>query len=351
MQPRTISVEQTAERQAFYERLPQYGLAPLWQRIGSLLTEVPETRSQPFLWDYEVSRPLLMTSTEIISAAEAERRVLILENPGLVGDSAITETLYAGWQVVMPGEVAPAHRHSPSALRFILEGGGRAYTAVDGEKAYMKPGDMILTPSMRWHDHGNEGQEPVVWLDVLDMPHLINMGPIFLDLHAEERFPVTLETGRSAKIYGRGIRPVGDGSKSVNSPMFHYPYQDVLAALNEISVVHPAHGVSVEYIDPTTGRPALSTISTYMRRFPAGFVGRPFRTTEGQVYSVVEGRGTVSVEHGGKSYDIDFKPRDTFVIPCWANQAWAVDGGAVVFCASDRGLQERIGVFREEWGE
>jgi hypothetical protein len=76
----------------------------------------------------------------LITAREAERRVLVLENPGLRGASSITRTLYAGLQLILPGEVAPSHRHTQSALRFVLEGKG-AYTAVDGERASMHPGD------------------------------------------------------------------------------------------------------------------------------------------------------------------------------------------------------------------
>ena len=110
-----------------------------------------------------------MEAGRLITAEEAERRVLILENPALRGQSCITASLYAGLQLILPGEVAPAHRHTQSALRLVLDGDG-AYTAVDGERTTMRRGDFIITPSWTWHDHGNLGDQPVVWLDGLDIP-------------------------------------------------------------------------------------------------------------------------------------------------------------------------------------
>jgi gentisate 1,2-dioxygenase len=68
--------------------------------------------------------------------------------------------MYAGLQRVLPGEVAPAHRHTQSALRWVVDGEG-AYTAVDGERVTMAPGDFIITPMLTWHDHGNPGDQPV----------------------------------------------------------------------------------------------------------------------------------------------------------------------------------------------
>ena len=144
-------------------------LAPLWEQLHSLVTAEPAARCQPAIWRYAEVRPYLMQSGALITAKEAERRVLILENPGLKRQSSITHSLYAGLQLILPGEVAPAHRHTQSALRFIVEGHG-AYTAVDGERTMMEPGDFVITPSWTWHDHGNDSDEPMVWLDGLDIP-------------------------------------------------------------------------------------------------------------------------------------------------------------------------------------
>src|SRR5438094_4006561 len=157
------------QREAYYERIQPQHLAPLWTRLKSLVPAEPTLVGVAYQWRYADVRPSLLESAEYISAKEAERRVLILENPGLSGRSQITSSLYAGLQLIMPGEVGPAHRHTQSALRFIIEGSG-AYTAVDGERTTMLPGDFVITPSWTWHDHGNETEEPMVWLDGLDIP-------------------------------------------------------------------------------------------------------------------------------------------------------------------------------------
>ena len=144
----------TPEREAFYGRIGTHNMAPLWERLHGLVTSQPTTPCLPAIWHYDEIRPYLMESGGLITAQEATRRVLILENPGLKGQTSITHSLFAGLQLIMPGEVAPAHRHTQSALRFIIEGEG-AYTAVDGERTTMRPGDFVITPSWTWHDHGN----------------------------------------------------------------------------------------------------------------------------------------------------------------------------------------------------
>ena len=151
-------------RRDFYERIGGLSMAPLWEQLHQLVPPAPAPRYQAAHWDYEKVRPFLMESGALITAKEAVRRVLILENPAMPGSACITPSLYAGLQLILPGEVAPSHRHTQSALRFIVEGEG-AYTAVGGERIPMRPGDFIVTPGWSWHDHGNEGSGPVVWLD------------------------------------------------------------------------------------------------------------------------------------------------------------------------------------------
>ena len=144
-------------------------MSPLWDVFKDLVAKEPNSGCQPTLWRYAEARHAVLEAGEIISASDAERRVLVLENPGLKGQSRITTSLYAGLQLVLPGENAPAHRHSQSALRLVIEGDG-GYTTVDGERVPMAPGDFIITPTGSWHDHGNDGSEPVIWLDGLDIP-------------------------------------------------------------------------------------------------------------------------------------------------------------------------------------
>src|SRR3954463_12634652 len=170
------SVPQTTNsaRQDLYKRMDRHNTAPLWEVLHALIPNEPATRCKPYLWKYKDVRPYITEAGKLITAKEAIRRVLVLENPGMRGESCITQSLYAGLQLILPGEIAPAHRHTQSALRFVIEGSG-AYTAVDGERTMMHPGDFVITPSWTWHDHGHEGSgnggsKPVVWLDGLDIP-------------------------------------------------------------------------------------------------------------------------------------------------------------------------------------
>ena len=135
----------------------------------SLVPDEPATRCEPVIWHYDDVKSLVMESGGLITAEEAKRRVLILENPAMRGELRVTNTLFAGIQMIMPGEVAPAHRHVSSAIRFVLDGEG-AYTAVEGEKAFMSPGDFVITANWAPHDHGNPSDQPMLWLDVLDAP-------------------------------------------------------------------------------------------------------------------------------------------------------------------------------------
>src|SRR5665213_4394446 len=156
----TVNPANEKGREGFYQRAGGQNLAPLWRVLGALVTDEPVTPVKPTIWKYKDVRPYLMEACKLITAAEAERRVMMLENPGLTGQSRITHSLFAGLQIILPGEIAPAHRHVASALRFIIEGKD-AYTAVNGEKTYMLPGDFVITPSWTWHDHGNDGDGPM----------------------------------------------------------------------------------------------------------------------------------------------------------------------------------------------
>src|SRR5215207_7750660 len=154
---------------AYSQALEALSLGPLWSALHQLLPAERTTRAVPHAWAWRALAPLLHEAARLVPIEQAERRVLVLENPGLRGSYAITATLYAGLQIILPGEAAPSHHHTPAALRLVVQGGG-AYTTVDGVKCAMEPGDLIITPPMRWHDHGHEGTEPMIWLDGLDIP-------------------------------------------------------------------------------------------------------------------------------------------------------------------------------------
>src|SRR5256714_6498831 len=235
----------TDERKAFYERIDQDSLTPLWEALGSLVPPTPATPCVPALWRYEKMRPYLMEAGRLISAREAERRVLVMENPGLRGASSITHSLYAGLQLILPGELATAHRHSQSALRFIVEGAG-AYTAVDGERTTMVPGDFIITPSWTFHDHGNPGNEPVVWMDGLDIRIVELFAAQFHEVYPEEVQPVARSEGAATARFGNGLAPLGAAAPfGKTSPIFNYPYarsRESLDILSRDQEADPCHG-------------------------------------------------------------------------------------------------------------
>ncbi|TGZ84616.1 RmlC-like cupin [Ascodesmis nigricans] len=155
--------------------------------MSAMVPPFPNPKAIPHLWNYEELRPLLIESSKLVNTHEAERRVLMLINPACKAPQT-TDTLYAGLQLINPGETAPAHRHVAFALRFIIEG-DRGFTAVEGEKIYMKRGDVILTPSWTWHDHGHEGDGPMIWLDGLDLPIYQSLPVNFAEMYAEPRYP------------------------------------------------------------------------------------------------------------------------------------------------------------------
>ncbi len=311
-------------RAEYYGRIAERDLRPLWEVLDELVPDAPRPAARPALWRYAEIRPAILESGDLISATEAVRRVLVLENPGLAGTSRITGALYAGLQLILPGEVAPAHRHTQSALRFIVEGTG-AYTAVDGVRATMAPGDFIVTPSWTWHDHGNDGHEPVVWLDGLDIPMVALHDAQFAERH--EQTTQALAEQAAAR--------------------FSHPYGPSRAALAQRladGACDPAHGVRARYLDPATGGWALPTLGAFLELFPAGFRGLPARATDGAVYCCVEGQGTARV--GDELFELG--PRDIFVAPSWQPRTFSATTEMVLFGYSDRPVQEALGLLREE---
>ena len=341
-EPRTLE----ESREAFYGRADTQNMAPLWTRLKSLVPQAPTPVGVPHRWAYAEVRPYVLESAEHISAKEAERRVMILENPGLRGSSQITNSLYAGLQLIMPGEVAPAHRHTQSALRFIVEGSG-AYTAVDGEKTLMEPGDFVITPSWTWHHHGHESTGPMVWLDGLDIPLVAFFNSTFREDHADELAAVTRPTGDAIARYGSGLLPVGWRNGSLNSPVFNYPYtrtREALHALTKAGAPDAHLGHLMRYINPADGGWAMPTMATMIRLLPAGFATLPYRSSDSTVYIAVEGSGELRVA----GQRLALTPHDIVVVPGWMAFTLHATQDLVLFSYSDRVAQEKLGFFREQ---
>lgn len=287
------------EREAFYEAIAPENLRALWPVLGDLVTRRPVSGCKPHLWRYDKVRSRLMEASDLITAEEAERRVLVLENPGLAGRSRVTTSLYAGVQLVIPGEVAPAHRHSQTALRFVLEAEEGSYTSVAGERTDMHYGDFVITPNWAWHDHGNDGDAPVLWLDGLDIP-LVQ----FLDASFVERAPRASQTvdkpaGDSLARSGANMLPLDHPRSAHTSPIFNYPYErsrEALEVMRRREKWDLCHGLKMRYVNPVDGGWAMPTMGAMLQLLPAGFTSEPYRSSDATVFAGVEGRGRVRID-------------------------------------------------------
>ena len=336
-------------RQDLYRRIQKHDFAPLWEVYHDLIPDAPVTPCKPALWKWAEARTYLMEAGGLITAKEALRRVLILQNPGMAGQSCVTQSLFAGYQLILPGEIAPSHRHTQSALRFVLEG-SCAYTAVDGERTTMRPGDFIITPSWTWHDHGNPGNDPVIWMDGLDVPILRTFAAQFHEPYPEDVQPVSRGEGASVARYGNNLKPLGAAAPfGKTSPIFSYPYErsrETLATMQKEGNPDPCHGWKMEFINPLTGGHAMPTIAAFIQLLPAGFATRAYRSTEGTVYSVVEGEGEATI--GAERFAVG--PRDAFVAPSWHPVEIRAKKELVLFSFSDLPGQEAMGLWREKRG-
>ncbi|MBV1795743.1 gentisate 1,2-dioxygenase [Siccirubricoccus sp. G192] len=340
---------QQAQLKALYAEMQPHSLYPLWEVLHALVTPTPRSPAQAHLWAYAPARGYLLRAGDLISAEQAERRVLILENPGLAGSSAIVPSLYAGLQLILPGEVAPCHRHTQCALRFVLEGDG-AFTAVDGEKAVMRPFDLVLTPNWQWHDHGNASGRPMIWLDGLDIPTVRFYGASFAERLPQPAQSETIPAGDSLHRYGRNLRPfraTAADRRPAQQPLFHYPYaewRESLLALAAAEAPDPHLGHALEFVNPADGGPVMPTIAAQVRHLPAGFTTLARRSTDGSVFVVVEGRGMALVE--GREFAL--AERDLLVVPSWQALQLQAENRLILFGYSDKAAQEKLGLWREE---
>ena len=209
--------------------------------------------------------------------------MLVLNNPTL--KHGATHTLTCAIQAIKGGEIAPAHRHSQAALRFIIEGEG-AYTAVNGERTYMKPGDFIVTPAWTWHDHGKESEGVMIWLDGLDVPLVNHLGATFSeDYEGEGAFPQSRPAHDSFSRYGSGMLPLEPITQR-HSPVFSYPYERTRTALENMRKANDwdvCHGAEAE-IRQSGHRRLGDADHRHLRPAPAeGLPHRAYRSTEATV--------------------------------------------------------------------
>jgi gentisate 1,2-dioxygenase len=333
--------------QDYRDELTAQNLVPLWPSLRALLPPgVPARRTQTTAWAYQAVRPLLMRAGELTPIEKAERRVLVLANPGHGLDKMqASAAMYLGMQLLMPGEWAPSHRHTPNAVRMVVEGEG-AWTTVDGEKCPMSRGDLILTPTGLWHEHGHDGTEPVVWLDVLDLP---------LVYYTETSYVVggdrqAVQPGRGDRAYARGgvvPRPVF-GRSGRAYPMLRYSWADARAALVCLADDRPdLEVVQIEYINPETGSPAENILGFYALMLRPGQTLRLPARSPALVFHTIEGGATLRTDD---SQTFHLGAADTACVPGYTGvtltNASATEP-AFLFLADESPLHRKLGVYEE----
>ena len=334
----------SADVSHYYQRLADLSTLPFWQLPDFTAPKGPE---RAHVWAWNEVYPELARSRDLLddAAAASQRRALVFRNPGLDLPAA-TPTIAAAYQMLFPGESAPVHAHSMSALRFGLAGSG-ARMIIDGDRVPMDPGDLILTPGWSWHGHVHPGgDEPVVWFDGLDVPFVLGLRAGFYrdDPYAGHPLPTRDTTGTTSTPATLG--PAGDRG-GCHSPVPRYPWHDAYPALQRLMARAGQHSpvTRLEYRNPVTGGPALATLACLLEGIPAGSQARPSRETASSVMVVARGTGTFIC--GGQAFELH--PNDVAAIPAWTwHQLTTAGHELVVFRMTDRPIHDAFGLYRAE---
>lgn len=330
--------------QDYRDDMTKAGVAPLWPMMRNVLPhDIPNPVTQPGHWAFDALRPLLLRAGDLTPVEKAERRVLVMSDPGRgTGAMQATSTIYLGMQLLLPGESAPAHRHTPSAVRIIVEGTG-GYTVVDGERLPMEEGDLVLTPGGEWHDHGHDGTEPVIWLDALDLPLFVYLEGSYAiggDLQAQRNRPDASELEYRAA----GLAPSRQGAaRPRRYPMMRYPWVRTEDALREMSKYSDGGVIELDYINPETGTDILPAMGFTAMMLPAGQTDSPPLRSASCAFHVVKGSGQTIVN--GET--ITWGPKDTFTAPVFADLTHTADKDSFLVRIHDRPLQEKLGYYEE----
>jgi gentisate 1,2-dioxygenase len=334
----------TDPMEAFYQEIQTRGLDALWRQhqAGRRDTSYP-----PRLWKWSEIERFAMRATELVEPGpDAARRVLTLENPASGGT---THTLTAAVQTVLPGEIAPSHRHTAAAIRFIIKGSGTV-TMVDGEPCIMHPGDLILTPGWSWHGHINQGDGPMMWMDSLDVPIVSVLRAMRQEPYPDELNPATKPIGDSHARYGAGfLAPVWEHPSSPISPLLTFPWSRTEPALHELAKfdASPFDDVAFRYTNPANGRHVLPTIGCWIQMLRPGVHTRAHRHTTSAVYHAFRGRGSTIVN----GVRVDWDQGDFLALPPWTwhehvNRSDSEE--AVLFSTTDAPIMEALNLYVEE---
>jgi gentisate 1,2-dioxygenase len=331
--------------QDYVKDLRDLNLVPLWPSLrGVLPPKIPTRQTRPTCWAYRDIRPLLLKAGELTPIEKAERRVLVLANPGHGLDKMqASAAIYLGMQLLLPGEWAPSHRHTPNAVRMIVEGEG-AYTTVDGEKCPMSRGDLILTPTGLWHEHGHDGTAPVIWLDVLDLP-LVYYTETSYHINGERQTVHTVhDESRPPLAAGLAPTPVFERSRKAY-PLLRYPWQQARASLLALADAQPQmECVQLTYVNPETGGHVQNILGYYALMLRPGQALRLPARSPACVFHVIEGGMTTNID----SSAFDLGEADTCCAPGYTAVTLTnphADRPTFVFMADESPLHHKLGVY------
>jgi gentisate 1,2-dioxygenase len=325
-----------------------------------------QIKTLPARWRWKDYGPVLHRISEIARRADvspiefADRQSILLTNPGLAGRLQVASTMRCAVSVYNPGDVAPAHVHSANASRTILSDHG-GYTNIEGERCDAKRGDLILTPNGTWHDHGNDSDTPVIWIDMLDWPLFEYLDIAWVDLDyqgAGDKNNAKIQhtdhaDGYSSRLYGAGglvpafvshQRGWGHGP----TPLIHYRGADVREALSALrsEAGDPYEGIKLDFINPVTGKPVYHTMNYAAQLLRPGEATRPKRETCNTFMVVLEGTGRTEV--GGQAFE--WEPNDILMLPnfLWRRHVNTGKSDAVIYTVSDLALMKNIGQYRAQ---
>jgi len=331
---------------AYSDSLDRLSLAPLWTALHALLPHERVTQAVPHRWRWMEMRGPLLEAARLVPMEQAERRVLVLRNPGLGGAYAATATLFAGMQIILPGEAAPSHHHTPAALRLVVEGHG-AFTTVDGVRCEMEPGDLIITPPMRWHDHGHEGTGPVIWLDALDLPLVRSLDAAWASKMRAAAAPTTAIDSSQDEFTAAGLVPRASRYEDTGYPQVRWPWRTVRAALLAMAAEARAdRPVVLRYVNPRTGSFPLRTMGCEARWLRPGESTSAERRTGSGIFHVIEGHGESRI--GDET--LAWEQGDCIAAPPWhwiQHRNLSASAPACLFQVSDEPALRALGLWLE----
>jgi gentisate 1,2-dioxygenase len=320
--PSREELAQSGTLEELYGKLGQISIGPGWAKATPSLWPAPKKTFAPAHWRYEQARGALDAAGRLINTELAERRNLILFNPAAENGYGTVRTLVAAYQMIMPGEWARAHRHTPNALRLILDSEPGTYTEVDGVKIAMEPGDVLLTPNWSSHGHGNDSRACAYWLDFLDVPLVQLLEPMFFEPAEKE-----------GEETSNGAAPTKD------SP-FVFPLSYTLKLL-DAEKPNPSgpFGTCVQL-----GNPAMDTIGLAMMRLSPRVRTQPYKATTNNVYAIIKGTGVTTID--GERFE--WRRGDVIAAPAWRPHFHEAAEDALMLRVSDEPVMQRLGFLRVE---